>query len=321
METIKSKSGKEREREGEKEREGGKERARGGRAEGEGERERERERERGAMRRGAYKLIPFFALVKMWRKALHRAWTSTSAAAAGGTGLLDAAATGNVLVRASASALADVRAPRALHAEEGFVSEEEEARLVAEADRRLRALPYEDGHFDDVIHHFRELLGFRHIAPENAAVLARAEARTRALCGDDPDFVFLPVHILDLHPTGYILPHLDNYCGRTVAGVSLLSETVMRLTRRDRPDAVVELHLPRRSYYCLQYVSRTQMHTRARARARARARVGQGRGRGRAQTRARARARARARTRARAAVGRGGGRRRGPVGRRRGACG
>ena len=161
--------------------------------------------------------------------------------------------TGSPFVRATAAAAADVGDGRHVHVEPEFVTAAEEATLVAEADRRLRSTPYEDGHFDAVIHRYRELLGFKHIAPANAAILARAEARTFALCGSDPSFVFLPVHILDLAPDGYILPHLDNYCGRTVAAVCLLADAVMRLTRPDRPDAVVELLLPRRGYYCLQY--------------------------------------------------------------------
>ena len=160
--------------------------------------------------------------------------------------------TGNPLVRATEAAKAEAEDRSALHVERDFISEDEEERLVGEANRRLRTFPYQEGHFDDVIHGYRELLGFKHIAPESAAVLARAEAQTRHLCGDDPAFEFLPVHILDLHADGYILPHLDSYCGRTVAAVSLVSETVMRLTRPDRPDAVVELYLPRRSFYALR---------------------------------------------------------------------
>jgi len=181
-----------------------------------------------------------------WRLA--RRATSTSAA--DGADLQD---TANPLVRATPAALPDVGDGQHVFVAPDFVTEDEEARLLAEATRRLQRMPYEAGHFDQVIHHYRELLGFKHISSESAAVLARGEAATRERCGNDPAFRFLPVHILDLRADGYIQPHLDAYCGRCVAGVSLGSESVMRLTRPDRPDAVVDLLLPRRSYYCLQY--------------------------------------------------------------------
>jgi hypothetical protein len=41
----------------------------------------------------------------------------------------------------------------------------------------------------------------------------------------------LQVHVLDLHPEGYILPHVDSikFSGGVVAGLSLLSTSIMRL--------------------------------------------------------------------------------------------
>jgi len=181
-----------------------------------------------------------------WRLARRAASTATA-------DVVDLQDTANSLVRATPAALPDVGDGQHVFVTPEFITEDEEARLLAEATRRLQRMPYEAGHFDQVIHHYRELLGFKHISPECAAVLARGEATTRERCGNDPAFGFLPVHILDLRADGYIQPHLDAYCGRCVAGVSLGSESVMRLTRPDRPNAVVDLLLPRRSYYCLQY--------------------------------------------------------------------
>ncbi|KAJ8971174.1 hypothetical protein NQ317_013369 [Molorchus minor] len=39
------------------------------------------------------------------------------------------------------------------------------------------------------------------------------------------------VHILDLDQKGYIKPHIDavRFCGDTIAGLSLLTDSVMRL--------------------------------------------------------------------------------------------
>jgi hypothetical protein len=188
--------------------------------------------------------------------AVRRLAASTAAAPVRAAAVLED--TDRALVRATAAARADlVGEPLPLYVETDAVTAEEEAALLAEVDRRVRTYPYEEGHFDAVIHHYRELLGFKHVSPAVAAVLERAQARTLALCGGPAataTFAFLPAHILDLRADGWIAPHVDNYCGRVVAALSLSAATVLRLTRPDRPDAVVDLYLPPRSFYCLQCV-------------------------------------------------------------------
>ena len=46
-----------------------------------------------------------------------------------------------------------------------------------------------------------------------------------------PKIQFRPIHVIDLHPEGYIAPHVDSvrHGGKSVCGLSLLSSSVMRL--------------------------------------------------------------------------------------------
>ncbi|XP_033945263.1 alpha-ketoglutarate-dependent dioxygenase alkB homolog 7, mitochondrial isoform X2 [Gymnodraco acuticeps] len=63
-----------------------------------------------------------------------------------------------------------------------------------------------------------------------------------------------PVHILDLDKTGYIKPHIDSvkFCGSTIAGLSLLSDSIMRLVKEDDAEEWLDLLLPRFSLYILR---------------------------------------------------------------------
>ncbi|XP_048343613.1 alpha-ketoglutarate-dependent dioxygenase alkB homolog 7, mitochondrial isoform X2 [Sphaerodactylus townsendi] len=62
------------------------------------------------------------------------------------------------------------------------------------------------------------------------------------------------VHVLDLDKTGYIKPHIDSvkFCGCTIAGLSLLSPSVMRLVSEQNPRDCLDLLLERRSLYILR---------------------------------------------------------------------
>ncbi|XP_055678245.1 alpha-ketoglutarate-dependent dioxygenase alkB homolog 7, mitochondrial isoform X2 [Lutzomyia longipalpis] len=69
----------------------------------------------------------------------------------------------------------------------------------------------------------------QHWYPDNKETINRI--RNLAFKGET-----LPhVHILDLAEEGVIKPHVDSvrYCGSTIAGVSLLSDSVMKLVRID----------------------------------------------------------------------------------------
>ncbi|XP_039960119.1 alpha-ketoglutarate-dependent dioxygenase alkB homolog 7, mitochondrial [Bactrocera tryoni] len=107
-----------------------------------------------------------------------------------------------------------------------FITNEEETKLLEEIEPYMKRLHYEYDHWDDAIHGFRETER-KQWYPHNRAVLERV--RQTAFDG-----AIMPyVHILDLAAEGVIKPHVDStrYCGNTIAGISLLSDSVMRLVR------------------------------------------------------------------------------------------
>lgn len=111
---------------------------------------------------------------------------------------------------------------------ENFVTEEEEERLCAEAEKSMKRMRYQYDHWDDAIHGYREMEKVDWW-PENGKVFERI--RNRAFFSN----VLPHVHILDLAADGIIKPHVDSsrYCGSTIAGLSLLSQCIIRLKRVD----------------------------------------------------------------------------------------
>nr|XP_003216811.1 PREDICTED: alpha-ketoglutarate-dependent dioxygenase alkB homolog 7, mitochondrial [Anolis carolinensis] len=131
----------------------------------------------------------------------------------------------------------------------GFLSEEEEALLVAELEPQLRRRRYEEEHWDGAIHKYRETEK-SHWSKESHEILQRV--RDAALPPGVPQLS--QVHVLDLAKTGYIKPHVDSvkFCGCTIAGLSLLSSSVMRLVHEQNPQDCLDLLLERRSLYILR---------------------------------------------------------------------
>ncbi|KAH8342981.1 hypothetical protein KR059_002787, partial [Drosophila kikkawai] len=137
-----------------------------------------------------------------------------------------------------------------------FVSEHEELGLIQEIEPHLKRLPYESSHWDDAIHGYRESER-RDWSLANRSVLARISGS--AFKGK----VMPHVHILDLAEEGVIKPHVDSvrFCGDTIAGLSLLSDCVMRLVKvsaKESERRVADLLLPRRSLYVMSQVARYQ---------------------------------------------------------------
>jgi alkylated DNA repair protein alkB homolog 7 len=66
-----------------------------------------------------------------------------------------------------------------------------------------------------------------------------------------PTSTFLPCHAIDLKQDGQLTAHVDSikFSGTMVAGLSLLSSSIMRLRFND--DGFVDLLLPPRSLYVL----------------------------------------------------------------------
>jgi hypothetical protein len=143
-------------------------------------------------------------------------------------------------VRAGAAAATDdqdgsaaLPAAPALSVFRDAVSEAEEARLVADADRWLRRKAYEGGHFDRVITNYREVQKpVRSFSKTSRAALERLIGH--AFPEGTP---LLPVHVLDLAADGHISRHVDHvdYSGEAIVGLSLLSDALMTL--HYEPDA------------------------------------------------------------------------------------
>ncbi|KAM9746098.1 alpha-ketoglutarate-dependent dioxygenase alkB homolog 7, mitochondrial [Menidia menidia] len=131
----------------------------------------------------------------------------------------------------------------------GFITEEEEAALLRELEPGLKKKRYEFDHWDDAIHGYRETERVTW-GPACEAILSRV--RSVAFPAGSP--LLGPVHVLDLDRTGYIKPHIDSvkFCGNTIAGLSLLSDSIMRLAREGAPAEWLDLLLSRRSLYILR---------------------------------------------------------------------
>ncbi|KAG9472619.1 hypothetical protein GDO78_018289 [Eleutherodactylus coqui] len=134
-----------------------------------------------------------------------------------------------------------------------FITAEEEAALCRELEPVFRKKRYESGHWDDAIHGFREVERL-HWSPDSSAVIQRV--REKAFPPGENQLSL--VHVLDLQKDGYIKPHVDSvkFCGSTIAGICLLSSSVMRLVSVDDPGERADLLLPRRCLYIMSGVAR-----------------------------------------------------------------
>ncbi|XP_003938904.1 alpha-ketoglutarate-dependent dioxygenase alkB homolog 7, mitochondrial [Saimiri boliviensis] len=131
----------------------------------------------------------------------------------------------------------------------GFLSVAEEETLSRELEPELRRRRYEYDHWDAAIHGFRETEKSRW-SEASRAILQRVQA---AAFGPGQTLLS-SVHVLDLEARGYIKPHVDSvkFCGATIAGLSLLSPSVMRLVHTQEPGEWLELLLEPGSLYILR---------------------------------------------------------------------
>ncbi|XP_058445406.1 alpha-ketoglutarate-dependent dioxygenase alkB homolog 7, mitochondrial [Malaya genurostris] len=107
-----------------------------------------------------------------------------------------------------------------------FITETEEKTLLEELEPCLKRIRYELDHWDDAIHGYRETER-KHWYPANRIIFDRL--KQMAFNGETLPYI----HVLDLTKEGVIKPHVDSvrFCGSTIAGVSLLTDAVMRLVR------------------------------------------------------------------------------------------
>ncbi|KAG7491419.1 hypothetical protein MATL_G00003690 [Megalops atlanticus] len=160
--------------------------------------------------------------------------------------------TGRLLVcGSSAVVLEKVRGQ--VEVREDFISEDEERALLKELEPGLKKKRYEFDHWDDAIHGYRETERLKWTAVCEAVL-----GRVRGVAFPKDSQLLGPVHVLDLDKAGYIKPHIDSikFCGSTIAGLSLLSDSVMRLVSEDNASDWLDLLLPRRSLYILRDYAR-----------------------------------------------------------------
>ncbi|KAH9420001.1 Alpha-ketoglutarate-dependent dioxygenase alkB 7, mitochondrial [Dermatophagoides pteronyssinus] len=131
-----------------------------------------------------------------------------------------------------------------------FIDTNEEQSLLDEVENvfRVRRIRYEQTHWDDAIQNYRETehLKWR---PENEMIIERI--RQLAFVHNTNHIKF--VHILEIKADGFIKPHVDSvrFCGDTIAGISLLSDSVMRMRLESNRDIYVDVLLCRRSLYIM----------------------------------------------------------------------
>ena len=163
----------------------------------------------------------------------------------------------------------------------GFLSEEEGQSLVEEVSKRLKRRRFEEGHWDSVISKYREIelatpdqVDGSNSTIEDTPQYAQTIERTRNLLKSyvSPqsrnNMTWLPCHAIDLSKNGRLDAHVDSvkFSGEIVAGISLLSDSIMRLrpakgewiddSSDESLEGHVDLYLPKLSLYCLHGMSR-----------------------------------------------------------------
>jgi alkylated DNA repair protein alkB family protein 7 len=133
------------------------------------------------------------------------------------------------------------------------VSAAEEDLFASQLLPLLRKRKYSYSHYDKVIEGYRELERPRAwFTDENQRTMDRIAA---SVFGAQALPKLLPPHTLELEagPRGVIRAHVDHVgvSGLTIIGLSLLADSVMRLTRVDDPSTSVLLFLRARSLYVL----------------------------------------------------------------------
>ncbi|XP_039910414.1 alpha-ketoglutarate-dependent dioxygenase alkB homolog 7, mitochondrial [Hirundo rustica] len=133
-----------------------------------------------------------------------------------------------------------------------FVSDGEAAELLREVEPGLGRARYQNDHWDRAITGYRETERSLRGSAGRALLLRLSPAfpprRPPRACA----------HVLDLLPGGRVGPHVDSvkFCGCTIAGVSLLSPSVLRLRSLRDPREWLELLLEPGSLYVLRGAAR-----------------------------------------------------------------
>ncbi|CAK9826999.1 Alpha-ketoglutarate-dependent dioxygenase alkB homolog 7, mitochondrial [Anthophora retusa] len=134
-----------------------------------------------------------------------------------------------------------------------FITVEEENSLMQEIEPYIKRLRYEEAHWDDAIHSYRETEKSKW-NESNVKIINKI--REKAFPKGISQLSL--IHILDLAPEGWIKPHVDSikFCGEIIAGLSLLTDSVMRLTLLENETLYKDFLLPRRSLYIMSGTAR-----------------------------------------------------------------
>ncbi|CAG9831445.1 unnamed protein product [Diabrotica balteata] len=134
-----------------------------------------------------------------------------------------------------------------------FISGQEEKSVLDEIEPYLKRMRYEFDHWDDAIHGYRETERLHWNKANNEII-----DRVRNIAFPPATAQLKYVHILDLEKKGYIKPHIDavRFCGDTIAGVSLLSDSIMRLVHDKKKNLYADVFLKRRSLYIMKNCAR-----------------------------------------------------------------
>lgn len=132
---------------------------------------------------------------------------------------------------------------------DNFLSESEEKTIFNEIEPYMSRLHYEYDHWDNAIHGFRETERLHWTEPSMQIL---DKVRQAAFPDGKPQLRH--VHVLDLSADGYIKPHIDSvkFCGDTIAGLSLLSDSVMRLVHENDNTKIIDVLLKQRSLYIMR---------------------------------------------------------------------
>ncbi|KAL0270521.1 UNVERIFIED_CONTAM: hypothetical protein PYX00_007907 [Menopon gallinae] len=136
---------------------------------------------------------------------------------------------------------------------EDFISTEEEKSLLDEIEPYIKRLRYENSHWDNAISQYRETEKMKWNS-SNRVIIDRV-INLAFQSGTAP---LKYVHVLDLKATGVIKPHVDSvkFCGDTIAGISLLTDSIMRLRVDKERVNYVDILLKRMSLYIMSSTAR-----------------------------------------------------------------
>ncbi|KAI1290370.1 Alpha-ketoglutarate-dependent dioxygenase alkB -like protein 7, mitochondrial [Halotydeus destructor] len=136
---------------------------------------------------------------------------------------------------------------------EDFISEDEEATLLADVASELKRTRYETAHWDNAIEAYKEIEKSRWKKEAQNII-----SKTKQFAFPANYRTLSQVHVLDLAKEGVIKPHIDSvkFCGDIIAGLSLVSTSVMRLVHEEDKNLSVDILLKNRSLYIMKGLAR-----------------------------------------------------------------